>query len=78
LTCQAIIIFFKEKGNNITKTELELYKPSLINNLNLKEINLSSKNHLLIKENNCSDEGCTIINEIILKSNIERINLNCK
>jgi hypothetical protein len=54
-------------------------KESLMSTEYLKEIDLFGKKTCLNKKgNDFNDEGCIIINEILKKSKIERINLGRK
>jgi hypothetical protein len=50
--------------------DLENMKESLMNSEYLKELNL--------RDNKFVDDDCLILNEILKKSKIERINLACK
>jgi hypothetical protein len=63
--------------NGIDYTGLNYLKGSLMSSEYLKEINLKCK--FENNEGNCiSDEGCFLLNEILKKSKIERINLEGK
>jgi translation initiation factor IF-3 len=57
-------------GNEITQIGIENMKEALQISETIKE--------LVLSVNEISDEGCSVFNEILKKSKIESINLECK
>jgi hypothetical protein len=74
-------LFFKNKDNDLSKNELKkwiwIFKNKDYNIFEyLKEIDLSSKKYLNKSiDNRIFDEDCSLLNDILKYSKIERINL---